>query len=99
MTSRHILLTDAGLTQASNVIPVVKRKEGESLTVTRALVPLNERAFPNLPAVLQVAALIVPVLLLPDASVTAVPVPSVKPYAATRPLGRPVTVSTKLLLA
>ena len=52
--------------------------------MTRALVPLNCNALPNLPAVDQVALLIVPLLPFPDASVTVVPGPSSNAYAATR---------------
>ena len=99
MTSRHLLLTLEGFTHASKVMADVSRNEGESFTVTRALVPLKDRALPYLPEVLQVAPLIVPVLLLPDRSATVVPLPSLNPYAATRPLDTAVTVSTKLLLA
>src|SRR4051812_23548204 len=51
------------------------------------LVPLNDRALPNLPAVAHVAAAIEPVSALPDESAVVVPVPSSKPYAATSPLG------------
>ena len=49
--------------------------------VTDALVPLKESAFPNRPAVApaQVAFVSVPLLALPDASVTAVPLPVSKP--------------------
>jgi hypothetical protein len=74
-----------GKSHASSVIPVVRSSEFESLTVTRALVPLKDKAFPYFPEVVQVAVPIVPVFPLPDASVTIVPKPSLKPYAATRP--------------
>ena len=50
--------------------------EAASGTVTRALVPLNTSALPNLPALVQVAPLIVPLLLLPEVSATVVPLPS-----------------------
>ena len=53
---------------------------------TRAFVPLNESAPPYFPAGAQVAFETVPPLPLPDASATVVPVPSLKPYAATSPL-------------
>ena len=49
--------------------------------------PLNESAPPYLPAIDQVAPVIVPVLLLPDKSATVVPLPASKLYAATRPAG------------
>src|SRR6185503_16518630 len=86
MTSRHQLLTAEGLTHASSVIAVVKRKEGASGTVTTELVPLNESAAAVLPAVVHVVPDTVPVLPLPDRSVTVVPVPSLNEYAATRPV-------------
>ena len=38
-----------------------------------------------MPEVVHVAPLIVPLFPLPDASVTIIPEPSLKPYAATRP--------------
>ena len=56
-----------------------------SFTVTRLLVPLKESAFPYFPAVTHVAPEIVPVFPRPDASTTAEPAPSSKPYAATSP--------------
>ena len=49
--------------------------------------PLNCSALPYLPVVAQVVFETVPVLPLPDASVTVVPDPSSNPYAATRPDG------------
>ena len=73
-----------GYTHASSVIPVVNCSDAESLTVTNALVPLNVKAFPYLPEVVQVAPLIVPLFPLPDTSFTTVPLPSLNPYAATR---------------
>src|SRR3954452_2038966 len=80
-----------GLTQASIVIAEVSDSEVELGIATDAFVPLNESAFPNLPAPApaHVAFVIVPVFALPDWSVTVVPVPSSKPYAATRPVGGP----------
>src|SRR6266545_4749724 len=98
MTSRHPPPT-VGYTHASKVIPVVKSNELASLTVTRALVPLNDRAGPNFPAVVHVAASIAPLFPLPDVSVTVVPAPSLNPYAATRPAGCALTVSTKVSFA
>src|SRR6266542_3420106 len=53
--------------------------------VTSALVPLKLKALPYLPDAVQVAPLIVPLLPLPDTSVTTVPLPSLNPYAATKP--------------
>src|SRR5262245_29705874 len=76
-----------GLTQASNVMPVVRSSELLSATVTQLLVPLKDRAPPNLPADVHVALERVPLLLLPELSAAAVPVPSLKPRASTRPFG------------
>ena len=60
---------------------------------TKALVPLNEIAFPYFPEVVQEAPpCSVPVFLLPDASFTVVPLPSLNPYAATKPDTGGVTV-------
>jgi hypothetical protein len=102
ITSRHALDTVDGLTQASKVIPVVRRKLAESGMVSRALVPLNTSAFPYLPAVVQVAFWTVPVFPVPEASATAVPAPSLNEYAATRPAaGVPevVTLTTIAVVA
>src|SRR6266536_1558726 len=76
-----------GFTHASNVMPVVRSKLAESFTVTQLLAPLKDKALPKRPDVLHVAPVIVPVLLLPDRSVTAVPLPSLNAYAATRTRG------------
>ena len=64
--------------------------------VTRALVPLKTKASPYLPEVVQVALVIVPLLPLPEESLTVVPVPSLNAYAATRPWVAWLTVSVKL---
>ncbi len=87
---------ELGNTHASRVIPVVSCSEGALGMVTRALVPLNVSALPNLPAAVQVAAVIVPLLLLPEESATVVPLPSLNAYAATSPAGafRVVTLAT-----
>src|SRR6266496_2002884 len=74
-----------GYTHASNVIPLVNCSEAALLIVTSALLPLKLKALPYLPDVVQVAPLIVPLLPLPDTSVTTVPLPSLNPYAATKP--------------
>ena len=66
----------AGEIQAISVIPVVKSSDAESGTVTRALLPLNDNALPNLPAVVHVAPTSVPVFPVPDRSAVAVPAPS-----------------------
>src|SRR5512139_3854996 len=76
-------------------MPVVSCNELALGTVTTALVPLNTSALPYLPAVIHVAALIVPLLPLPDRSVSVVPDPSLKPYAATRPLGAALDTVTE----
>ena len=73
-----------GLTQASSVMPVVNLSDGASGIVTMALLPLNTSAFPNLPVAVHVAFAIVPVLPLPEMSLTVVPEPSSNEYAATR---------------
>src|SRR6516164_4813260 len=78
------LLKLVGLTHASSVIPVVRSSDGASLTTTVELVPLNLRASPYLPAVVQVALERVPVLPLPEPSAVVVPLPSLKAYDATR---------------
>src|SRR5438105_1886394 len=72
-------LTEVGLTHASSVMPLVSRRPGASFTVTQALVPLKERAPPNLPAADQAALLSVPVFALPERSAAVEPVPSLKP--------------------
>ena len=77
--SRHALETVVGSTQASSVMPELSCSELLPGIVTRLLVPLNESALPNLPAVVQVAPEIVPLLPFPEASVTVVPVPSSNP--------------------
>src|SRR2546430_3870593 len=74
-----------GYTHASNVIPLVNCSEAALLMVTSALVPLKLKALPYLPDAVQVAPLIVPLLPLPDTSVTIAPLPSLNPYAATKP--------------
>src|SRR5438309_2339442 len=75
-----------GSTQASRVMPLVRCSEAASATVTREVVPLNDRALPNLPAVDQLALVIAPLLPLPERSPSTVPLPWSKLYAATRPV-------------
>src|SRR6476646_901044 len=87
MTSRHAGVTVDGLTQASSVMPLVRCSDVESGIVTRELVPLNDSAPPNLPAVDQVVFETVPLFPFPDESATVAPEPSLKEYAATRPDG------------
>ena len=55
--------------------------------MTQSLPPSNDSAAPNLPLVVQVAPLSVPVLPPPDPSAVVPPLPSLNVYAATRPLG------------
>src|SRR5678815_5940742 len=78
------LCAAVGMTQASSVMRV-SASELELLTTTTLVVPLKLSAPPYLPAT-QVAPLIVPVFALPEASATAVPVPSLNAYAATSPV-------------
>src|SRR5580658_10740772 len=85
MASVQLPLTTVGYTQASIVMPVLRSSEGASGIVMSEFVPLNTRAFPYLPDVVQVALVIVPVLPFPERSLTVVPVPSSKEYAATSP--------------
>src|ERR1043165_6316791 len=84
MTSRHPALMAVGNTHASSVIAAERWSDGESLIDTRAVVPLNDSALPYFPDAVHVALTIEPVLPLPDRSVTDVPDPSLKAYAATR---------------
>ena len=79
-------LAAVGNTHASSVMPVVRSSALASATVTIALVPLNDSAGPYFPVAVHVAPLTVPARL-PTALCTTVPVPSLNPYAATRPGG------------
>src|SRR6476620_4093856 len=98
ITSRQALETVVGSTQASRVIPELSCRDLLFGIVTRLLVPLKESALPYFPAVVQVALAIVPVLPLPDVSVTVVPEPSSKPYAATSPDGAAGVLTVATLL-
>src|SRR5438046_1621962 len=94
MTLRQALRL-LGFTHASSVIPVVRCSAAASLTVTQSLVPLKSSAppMPVRPCV-QVAPVIVPVLPLPETSLTIEPEPSLNPYAAiSPPSARTVTVT------
>src|SRR4051794_28821134 len=84
MTSCHPVFAMLGDTHASSVIPVVNANDAECGTLTIALVPLKSSALPNLPDAAHVALLMVPVLEWPDRSLTVVPDPSSKEYAAVR---------------
>src|SRR5258705_10640068 len=87
MMVRQPLCVAVGKTHAESVMAVVTLSEAELLTTTRLLVPLKLSALPYRPSVDHVAPEMVPVLLLSDASATVVPVPSLKPQAATGPEG------------
>ncbi len=69
-------------------MPLVNSKGGAFATVTQLPIsPLNFRALPNLPR-LQTGPVKVPLKLFPlfpDESAVVVPLPSSKPYAATKP--------------
>src|SRR4051812_11594074 len=77
--------SSVGRTHASTVSALVKSREPASGTTTLLLLPLNARAEPYLPALAHVAPDSVPVLVCPELSVAVVPLPSSKPYAATKP--------------
>src|SRR4051812_37744922 len=83
--SRQLAFVAVLSTHASSVIADVRWSDAESGIVTRELVPLKLSALPNFPAADHVAFAAVPFWPLPDASPTAEPDPSSKPYAATRP--------------
>src|SRR5262245_29518060 len=73
-------------THASSVMPVASDSDVEWFTVTQLVAPSNVSAPPNFPAGFQEAPASVPVLPLPVASAVVVPLPSLKPYAATSPV-------------
>src|SRR5205809_7593595 len=77
------LVREVGLTHASSVMEPARCSELASLTVTQLLEPLKDRALPYRPGA-QVAAMIVPLFPVPDASAAVEPVPSSKLNAATR---------------
>src|SRR5688572_863233 len=74
-----------GKIHACSVIPEDTFSDAEAGTTTIALLPLKLSALPKRPCVLQLAPLIVPVLPLPEASLTVVPAPALNPYASTSP--------------
>ncbi len=78
-------------------MPVVRSSAFASGTVTQALTPLNDSALPNLPAVVRVTLLSVPVRLLPLASNVVVPLASSNPYAATSPVRATAKLTGKSL--
>ena len=65
--------------------------------MTTEVVPLNDNAPRYRPEVDQVVFVTVPLLPLPDASVTVVPDPSSNAYAATKPDGAAGTVAPAVL--
>src|SRR5262245_37048337 len=75
-----------GRTQASRVMPVVRSRALLSATVTQSLTPSKDSAWPKRPLAFQVAPLMVPLRPLPVRSPRVVPLPSLKLYAATRPV-------------
>jgi len=86
ITSRHTFDTTDGFTQASKVIAVVRRSARVSaINVTRAFVPLNTNALPNLPSVVHTAETSWAVFAPPDASAVVVPTFSSNAKAATSP--------------
>src|SRR3954469_7639375 len=85
MIVRQPLWVTAGLTNAETV-NVLRSRLLASGIVTQLLLPLKLSAPPYLPVV-HVVPLSVPPLPEPEASATVPPDPSLKPYAATRPLG------------
>src|ERR1043165_3522408 len=86
MTSRHWLFTVVGLTHASMVIPLVRCNVGASGILTRAFTLFNNSSPPSRPAGVHVALTTPPSFPCPDQSMTRVPVPSSKEYAAARPV-------------
>ena len=63
----------------------MRRSDALSGIETKLLEPLNESALPKRPVVIRVAPVIVPLLPVPERSVTVAPDGSSKPYAATSP--------------
>src|SRR5436190_24332488 len=76
-----------GRVQASSVSGPVRRSAGVSAMVTSPSTPLNASAAPLWPFVVQVTPpWRTPALPLLELSRVVVPLPSSKPYAATRPV-------------
>ena len=72
-----------GFTQASKVIFWVTSSEALSATVTMSSTPSNDSEPPNLPFGAQVAPEMEPLLPLPEASRSVVPLPASNEYSAT----------------
>jgi hypothetical protein len=87
MIVRQAPLSVSGRTQAESVIPLVRSSESASGTVTTSSTPSKSSAAPMRPFGVHVALVIVPLLPVPEASATTLPVPSSKPYPATSPGG------------
>ena len=79
MIVRHPLCVAVGLIHASNVIADDTFSDADEPILTTLLTPLKLSALPNRPCVVHVAPVIVPVLLLPETSLTVVPPPSLNP--------------------
>ena len=82
-TVRHSDPVLVGFTQASRVIFWVRSREAASATVTMSLTPSNDSEPPNLPFGDHVAPEIEPLLPLPEASRSVVPLPASNEYSAT----------------
>src|SRR3954469_15384636 len=80
-------LTFVGLSHASSVMPFVRSSEAASGIETSVELPLNWSAPPYLPVFVQVPFCTVPLLPLPDESLSVVPEPSSNEYAATGAFG------------
>src|SRR6266536_121892 len=75
-----------GKTHASQLmLPLVLSESGPPRS-TELELPLKASAFPYLPAVVQLAPTMLPLIPFPDPSVATAPMPSLRPYAATMPL-------------
>ena len=74
---RQVLFA-VGRIQASSVIPVVRSSDALSAMVTMSLTPSKASAPPDLPAPVQAAPEIVPVVPLPELSGRLVPVAASK---------------------
>src|SRR4051794_32251940 len=80
------LLSADGRTQASSVIPELRRSVESSGTVTMPVAPSSVSAWPKRPLAVRAAPPTIVPLRWPSASTAVVPDASSKPYAATRPV-------------
>jgi hypothetical protein len=76
---RQVVPSAVGLTHADSVIRVVRSSEAASGTVTQSLTPSKVSAAPKRPVAARAAPLIVPVLPVPERSVTPAPLASSNP--------------------